>query len=140
MLLPGLVVLVVLAVGASSHVSAGRVGCAQVVAEIDHITGRRGSYRPDASRIARKLGVDRAWVYRCAELYGRRMSRRPAMRDGVQEELEAGWENDEPEEKGPEEVGEDGEALTRPAKPSPQRKHQAPPTPSFGDEFNKESF
>lgn len=139
-LIVGLAVAVALVLVASSRVSAGRVDCARVVAEIDHITGRPGRYRADPSRIAAKLGVELAWVYKCANVYGRRLSRPQAIRDGVGESLDEYWEAEEPEERGPEEVGEDGQPLTMP-EPEPRRRRRAmPPTPTFEDEFNQGRF
>jgi hypothetical protein len=96
--------LIVAAVLAPRRLEAGRVPCPDVIKEVDRVIGRRGSYRPDPLRIARRLGVDPEWVVRCARLYGRRLSKEPArLIDAERDQLDERWEADEPIEIGREE-------------------------------------
>jgi hypothetical protein len=65
----------------------GRPDCAAVVRQLNKVSGRNGSETPDPARIASKLGVDPAWVERCALSYGRRVKRHhPKRADGERDE------------------------------------------------------
>ena len=52
-------------------VAQGRPDCTKVLRKM-HRASSRGS-SPDAQKIARALGVESAWVERCAEVYGRKV-------------------------------------------------------------------
>src|SRR5215470_7753955 len=75
---------------------AQRSSCADVIKELDRVVGKRGSYRPDPVRVARKLGVEPAWVAHCSDVYGRRLTKSLRARsDEEREELEERWETDQ---------------------------------------------
>lgn len=96
--------------------------------------GRRGSYRPDPLRIARRLGVDPEWVVRCARLYGRRLSKEPArLIDAERDQQDERWEAEEPSEMGSDEreVAEEGRgAFVR----EERRRREPRATPTFSPE------
>jgi hypothetical protein len=129
------VFLVVLVAMLPARSVAGRVSCALVLKEIDRVTGRRGNYRPDAARIARRLGVEPAWVHRCAQVYGRRLDGAVRLGDEEREDQQERWEEVEPEER----TGEDTQEVSPTEEPErrPQRASGAP-TPGFGGEYGYE--
>jgi len=131
----GLLLTAMLTLGVTEHASAGRPDCARVVSEIDRVTGRRGKQRADPGVIARKLGVEPAWVWRCADTYGRRLSRTRVGRDG-DEQIES-WESDEGGEPEPEDVGEDGRHLSNPEGKELLRQPVGPRAPGLEHETDQ---
>ena len=53
----------------------GRPDCAVILRSLHDVTGHNGARIPDPVKVAKRLGVDAAWVERCAASYGRRLKR-----------------------------------------------------------------
>jgi hypothetical protein len=60
----------------STALAQGRPDCSAVLRKLHDASGANESRVPDAAKVARKLGVDAAWVERCAASYGRRVKPR----------------------------------------------------------------
>jgi hypothetical protein len=83
----------------------GRIPCNEVIAEIDRTTTRAEIYEgADPITVGRHLGVEPLWVERCAETYGRRLSRKAPGVGVSPEVLFERWESEEPEEIAREEI------------------------------------
>ena len=73
------VILLLLAAGLAAPatlLAQGRPDCSAVLRKLNDAGGSNESRVPDAAKVARKLGVDAAWVERCAASYGRRVKAR----------------------------------------------------------------
>jgi len=104
-----------------------RVPCDQVISQADH-----DSYvlhhAADLSVVARELDTSAVWVERCMLAYGREV-RRPSNKSAEsKEQLLESLEEDEPEERGREEIEEPGppsrklpeKQLRQPIRPTPE--------------------
>ena len=100
----------IMLLGSPSAVQAASIPCKTVVAELDRVISQSGSHEPDSFRVARRLGVDRLWVERCAEVYGRRLKHTASTSDLEREKYEEQREAEEPSEIGREEKEAGGEA------------------------------
>lgn len=117
-------------VGSPPPLQAAGVPCKKVVEELDRIVSRHGSEAADAFRVSRRLRVDRLWVERCAEVYGRRLRHTASTSDLEREKYEEGRESQEPEEVGREERGAGEEPLAEAAEEQERRSRvqKIPPT------------
>jgi len=92
----GAVLMLLFSMAPVAQTRADRVSCADVVHELDAVTGRRGKHRADPVRVAHRLGVEPSWVMHCAQLYGRRLAQKlPAMSDEEREDMQERWESEE---------------------------------------------
>lgn len=108
-------------------VHAGRVPCSDVIAEMDRSTTEERIYEgADPVKIGRHLGVEPLWVERCAETYGRRLSRQPPGIGISHEALTERWESDEPEEIGKEEIEAKGDIPQQPLEDIDKRPKSIP--------------
>jgi hypothetical protein len=102
-----------------------RVPCDRVISQID-----REGHGVDESLIARSLGTSVAWVERCMLAYGRRPRGQGGESAESKENLMESWEQNEPEERGAEEIEEPG-ALSERGLGQKQLRKPIPPTPRF---------
>ncbi|MFI5398430.1 MAG: hypothetical protein ACHQ9S_23090 [Candidatus Binatia bacterium] len=106
-----------------------RVPCDQVVSHIDKDLKPR--HVTDIVRIAKEMHTSVLWVERCMESYGRRVREETHHNAEEREQLLETWEEDEPEEVGPEEMSEPGvedrsERQTLRSHPERERQLHAP--------------
>jgi hypothetical protein len=88
----------------SGGAASRRVPCEQVIAHIDH--ERKPNHVADSAETARQMHTSVLWVDRCMQAYGRRMQKAVHSSAEAREHRLEGFEEDEPEEVGSEEVGE----------------------------------
>ncbi|MBI3784587.1 MAG: hypothetical protein HY270_14430 [Deltaproteobacteria bacterium] len=88
--------------------NAGQVACSDVIKKVNHRISLERGNSPDLSLVAHQVGSSVPWVEHCMKVYGRR-PKRPGLEsaEAHEERLEA-FEDDEPEETGPEDVEEEG--------------------------------
>jgi hypothetical protein len=99
-----------LAVLAAPVRAQGRPDCAEVLHQLDRVSGRPGAGVADPDEVAAKLGTDSVWVERCALSYGRRLRRKhPTPVRENPEDLTAKREEQEYEELSREERDAEGE-------------------------------
>jgi hypothetical protein len=75
-----------------------RVPCAEVLGRIDRVVSRGGPAAADPIKLGKTMKVDPLWIERCAQVYGRRLSRPPRRAGLSKEEQDEVWESEEPEE------------------------------------------
>ena len=112
---------------------AGSLDCAQVIAHVDRVNGRRGGKIANARMLGARLGIEPAWIARCAAVYGRRVEG-GAVSEGQQEELDKRLESGEIEQIAPEEIGEDGRLLSQPSRRAQRRRGR----PGTGRDFERD--
>jgi hypothetical protein len=109
-----------------------RVPCDRVISEVD-VHKERAT---DMSVVARNLNTSAAWVERCMLAYGRHATRPSSKNAESKAMLMESWEQDEPEELGPEENEEAGAPYRREL-PEKQLRKLIPPTPGWkGNSFD----
>jgi hypothetical protein len=115
--------------------AAWRVSCDAVMSEVHKETRTAEETHVDISKVAVRLHTSVAWTENCMRAYGMR-TKRPGVEsaEGREQEFES-FEEDEPEEAGPEDTEEEG-APNPKVHPERQRllKVHPPPTPRPGTE------
>jgi hypothetical protein len=90
---------------------------------LDRTTSSDAVYEgADPIGVGRRLGVEPLWVERCAETYGRRLSRKAPGVGISAETLAERWESQEPEEVGEEEIEARGDIPQQPLEGVENRK------------------
>jgi hypothetical protein len=115
-----------------------RVACATVVSEVHREISSTKEANVDISKVAKHLGTTVAWTEQCMRTYGLR-PKRPGHESAESREAELeSFEEDEPEETGPEDNEEPG-APDLKEHPDRQRllKIHPPPTPPEGQEIRQ---
>jgi hypothetical protein len=77
---------------------ARRVPCSEVLSRLDRVVSRRGPAAADPIKLGQSIGVDPRWIERCAQVYGRRLSREPRRAGVSREEQDIIWESQEADE------------------------------------------
>jgi hypothetical protein len=91
----------------SSGAAQRRLPCDQVISRVDHDADVQRGHAADVSRVAKELGTSVTWVERCMLAYGRRAKRPGVESAETTEQRLENFEEDEPEEVGPEDVEEE---------------------------------
>jgi hypothetical protein len=108
-LFPTALVVCLLCFGAATA-EARRVSCTDVLGQLDRMSDDADGKPPEAERVADLLQTDAAWVQRCANTYGRRVTMAAKNGEADAEGDEERLEGDEPEEIAPEEKKAAGDA------------------------------
>ena len=97
----------------SSGAAQRRLPCDQVISRVDHDADVQRGHAADMSVVAKELGTSVTWVERCMLAYGRRAKRPGVESAETTERRLENFEEDEPEEVGPEDVEEERAASRR---------------------------
>jgi hypothetical protein len=122
----------------SSGAAQRRVPCDEVISRVDHYAEVQPGNVADVSKVAKELGTNVTWVERCMLAYGRRAKRsRVESAETTAQRLES-FEEDEPEEVGPEDVEEEGSSARRGPSERQRRLHQVIRQRSQGNQERSE--
>lgn len=75
-----------------------RIPCSEVLHRLDRVVTRRGPAAADPIKLGKSINVDPLWIERCAQVYGRRLSRSPRRAGVSREEQDLIWESEEADE------------------------------------------
>jgi hypothetical protein len=109
----------------SSGAALRHVPCNQVISWVDRDSEFRRGEAPDMSVVAKELDTSVVWVERCMLTYGRRPKRQAVESAESREQRLESLEEDEPEERGPEDIEEEGAPERRENTERSRRFHQA---------------